>query len=239
MNPVLGIKDPGNPKTALTGNKGPFRGTGGSYIPAIDPTQIAINYIAPGTNGVPVSTGNDPSDIYETGWAPGQRNLFRQAPQKRLDLSVRKNIQIKEKLNLQFEFNVFNVTNTTSLDVPLNTAQIRQSSACSAKAVTADGGYDNCGSSNYYVNYGQIATSNLASDQASSLARLDQVPYTTGTGKGLTVPLRIPDGTLNTTCTAAGDPDNKGCPNNASTFGSVLGTIGGSRAVTFGIHFNY
>jgi hypothetical protein len=242
MNPVLGIKDPRNPKTALTGNKGPFRASGGSYIPVIDPTQIAINYITPGTNGVPVSTGTDPQDIYETGWAPGQRNLFRQAPQKRLDLSVRKNVQIKEKLDLQFEFNVFNVTNTTSLDVPLNTAQIRQNSACSAKAVTADGGYDNCGTSNYYVNYGQIATSNSPTDQASALARLDQVPYTNGTGKGLTVPLQIPVGAQGTTCiaseaiTAFG---TNGCPNNGSTFGSVLGTIGGSRAITFGVHFNY
>ena len=242
MNPVLGIKDPGNPKTALTGNKGPFRATGGSYIPTIDPTQIAINYIAPGTNGVPVSTGSDPQDIYETGWAPGQRNLFRQAPQKRLDLSVRKNVQIKEKLDLQIEFNVFNVTNTTSLDVPLNTAQIRQASACSANAVTADGGYDNCGTSNYYVNYGQIATTNAAGDQASALGRLDQVPYTSGTGKGLTVPLQIPVGAQGTTCIASQAITAygvKGCPNNASTFGSVLGTIGGNRAVTFGIHFNY
>jgi len=31
-------------------------------IPPIDPTQIAINYIAPGSMGVPNSTGNDPSD---------------------------------------------------------------------------------------------------------------------------------------------------------------------------------
>jgi hypothetical protein len=242
MNPVLGIKDPRNPKTALTGNKGSFRGTGGSYIPTIDPTQIAINYIAPGTSGVPVSTGNDPSDIYETGWAPGQRNLFRQASQKRLDLSVRKNVQIKEKLDIQFQFNVFNVTNTTSMDVPLNTAQIRQNSACSASAVTADGGYDNCGTSNYYVNYGQIATSNKSADQASALARLDQVPYTSGTGKGLSVPLQVPVGAQGTTCIASQAVTAygvNGCPNNGSTFGSVLGTIGGSRAVTFGVHFNY
>src|SRR5208337_2496893 len=60
MNPVLGIKDPSHPKTARTGNSGPFRSAGGTYIPAIDPTQIAINYVAPGQMGVPVSTGDDP-----------------------------------------------------------------------------------------------------------------------------------------------------------------------------------
>jgi hypothetical protein len=240
MNPVLGIKDPHNPATALTRNSGSMRGSGGSYIPAIDPTQIAINYIAPGTNGVPVSTGSDPQDIYETGWAPGQRNLFRQSPQKRLDLSIRKNIVVKEKMDLQLEFNVFNVTNTTSLDVPLNTAQIRQNLACSANAQAVDG--NNCEAG--YVNYAQIATSNTAADQASALSRLDQIPYTNGTGKGLTVPLLIPASNApNSLCTASGTvtgPNNTtGCPNNASTFGSVLGTIGGNRAITFGVHFTY
>ena len=48
MNPVLGIKDPKHPKTALTGNTGKFRGSGGSYIPYVDPSQIAINYLQPG-----------------------------------------------------------------------------------------------------------------------------------------------------------------------------------------------
>jgi hypothetical protein len=235
MNPVLGIKDPHNPATALTGNRGAIRASGGSYMPAIDPTQIAINYITPGQDGVPISTGNDPQDIYETGWAPGQRNLFRQSPQKRLDLSVRKNIQIKEKMDLQLEFNVFNVTNTTSLDVPLDTAQIRQNSACSAAAQAVKD--DNCELG--YVNYAQIATSNNPVDQASALARLDQIPYTNGTGKGLTVPLQIPIGAPGTTCTASEAPNANGCPNNASTFGSVLGTIGGNRAITMGMHLTF
>ena len=234
MNPVLGIKDPHNPATALTKNNGSMRGSGGSYIPAIDPTQIAINYIAPGTDGVPVSTGNDPQDIYETGWAPGQRNLFRQSPQKRLDVSVRKNIVVKEKLNLQLEFNVFNVTNTTSLDVPLDTAQIRQNSACSAAAQAVSG--DNCEAD--FLQYAQIATSNNPVDQQSALNRLDQIPYTNGTGKGLTVPLQIPVGANGTTCTASGAIPG-GCPNNASTFGSVLGTIGGNRAMTMGMHLTF
>jgi hypothetical protein len=236
MNPVLGIKDPGARKTALTGNKGPFRGSGGSYIPAIDPTQIAINYIAPGTDGVPVSTGNDPQDIYETGWASGQRNLFRQSVQKRLDISVRKNFQFNGKLDVQFEFNVFNVTNTTSLDVPMDQGQIRQNSACSAAAQAVSG--DNCEAD--FVNYGQIATSNKAVDQASALSRLDQVPYSTGTVRGLIIPTQVPvSPDPNSLCTASNAINSNGCANNSATFGSVLGTIGGNRAVTVGIHFTY
>jgi hypothetical protein len=30
-----------------------------------------------------------------------------------------------------------------------------------------------------------------------------------------------------------------GCANNAANFGSVLGTIGGARAFTMGIHITY
>ncbi len=235
-NPVLGIKNPHNPATALTGNHGAFRGSGGSYTPAVDPTQIAINYLAPGTSGVPVSTGTDPQDIYETGWAPGgQRNLFRQSPQKRLDLSVRKNIQMKEKLDLQLEFNVFNVTNTTSLDVPMNQGEIRQADACSANAQAVNG--DNCEAD--FVNFGQIVTSNSSADQQSALGRLDQVPYTNGSGKGLTVPLQIPTNALNTTCTASNSINKNGCANNAADFGSVISTIGGNRAFTMGMHLTF
>ena len=54
MNPVLGIKDPKHPKTALTGNKGSFRDRRvEATSPLLDPSQIAISYLAPGTNGIP------------------------------------------------------------------------------------------------------------------------------------------------------------------------------------------
>ena len=115
----------------MTGNKGDTRGTGGAYIPALDPTQISINYLQPGTDGIPVSTGTDPQDIYETDFAPPQRNIFRQSAQKQLNLSLRKQFNFTEKFALQYEFNVFNVTNTTSLDVPMNQGEIRQNYACS------------------------------------------------------------------------------------------------------------
>ena len=147
MNPILGIKDPTHPKSALTGNKGSFRGPGGSYIPTIDPSQIAIQYLAPGTNGIPESNtpesiaNGDPSDIYETAFNTGQRNIFRQSPQKRLDLSLRKGFRITEKIKAQFELNAFNLTNTTSLDIPQDQAQIRQNNGCSATAISAYGGY--------------------------------------------------------------------------------------------------
>lgn len=220
LNPVLGIKDPQHPASALTGNSGAFRGPGGSFIPAIDPSQLAINYVQPGNKGVPVSTGSDPQDIYETDFVPGQRNIFRQAAQKRLDLSLRKNFQIRDKFNVQYEFDVFNVTNTTSLDIPQDQTQIRQNFSCSNSAYALYGGNNNC--TFQYVNYGQIVTSNSPTDQQSALSNLDQMPVHNGSGKSTTIPTTI-----------------NGSPNNGANFGSVTGTIGGSRAVTMSLSIQF
>jgi hypothetical protein len=233
-NPVLSIKDPSHPNRALTGNNGQFRGSGGSFIPHIDPTQIAINYLAPGQNGIPVSTGSDPQDIYETDFAPGnQRNIFRQAAQKRLDLSVHKSFHATEKVLINYQFNVFNVTNTTSLDVPQNQTEVRQASACSNSAKVEG---NNCSASDYFVNFGQIVTSANQTDQQSAKTNLDQLPYTNGTGKGTTIPTLLPVGVGS--CTKSGSIGN-GCPNNGANFGSVTTTIGGSRAVTMGLHVTF
>jgi hypothetical protein len=228
MNPVLPIANPSNPKSALTGHSGAFR-SGSSYIPAIDPSQIAIHYLAPGVDGIPVSTGSEPQDIYETDFAPGQRNLFRQAFQKRADVSVRKQFRPSEKLTLEYRFNVFNLTNTTSLDVPQNQTEIRQADACSTSAYAVPG--NNCAAD--FVNYGQIVTSNSAADQQSALTNLDQLPYHNGSGKTTTIPTILPAGTLS--CSKA--TVTGGCPNNGANFGSVTGTIGGSRVITMDLHF--
>jgi hypothetical protein len=234
MNPILGVKDPSNVKAELTGNKGATRGFGGSYIPAIDPTQIQINYLQPGQDGIPVSTGDDPQDIYETDFAPPQRNIFRQSAQKQLNLSVRKQFHVRERYALQYEFNVFNVTNTTSLDVPMNQGEIRQSSACSTSAAQQG---NNCSPGEYYyVNYGQVVTSPSPTDQQSALSNLDQLPYSQGAGKSLTIPTLIPVGTR--TCVSVYAIPG-GCPNNAANFGSVYNTIGSNRMITVGFHFTY
>lgn len=234
MNPVLPIKDASNPKRALTGNNGAVRAAGGSYIPAIDPSEIDIHYIAPGTDGVPVSTGSDPQDIYETNFAPGQRNLFRQAFQKQLNLSVRKQFHPTERLGVEYDFNVFNVTNTPSFDVPQNQTQIRQNDACSTSAYNNPDG--NCAAD--YVNYGQIVTARDNADQQSAKTNLDELPYYQGTGRGITIPLQLPV-TAGTSCSYSVLPNNKGCPNNGANFGSVTGTIGSSRMITMGLHVTF
>jgi len=241
MNPVLGIKDPKNPKSAMTGNNGAKRGSGGVFIPTIDPTQVAIRYLTPGTNGIPVSTGSDPSDIYQTAFNVGQRNIFRQAGQKRLDMSFRKGFNFTSKLKGQFEFNMFNITNTTSLDVAQDQAQIRQNNGCSQTAIAAYGGGTNCNKYRSYLGYGQIVTANNSTDQQTALANLDQVPFSTGSGKSTQLPLSLLLGQGTCGLPAQTIPNSKppSCPNNAANFGSVTGTIGGNRAVTFGFHVTY
>jgi hypothetical protein len=234
MNPVLPIKNPSSPKSAYTGNKGDQRAAGGSYIPTLDPTQIDINYLTPGEKGIPLSTGNDPADIYETDFAPSdQRNIFRQAFQKRADISFRKNFQVSDRVSVLYAFNVFNLSNTTSLDVPQNQTQIAQSDGCSTAEEANQ--YNNCALG--YLNYGQIATSNKPADQLSAQNNIYVLPVVNGSGKGITVPTTLTSG--QGTCTSYGYASSAGCPNNGATFGSVTGVIGGARAITMNLHITF
>ncbi len=168
----------------------------------------------------------------------GQRNIFRQDPQKRLDMSFRKGFRITEKIRAEYELNVFNLTNTTSPDVPQDQAQIRQNNGCSASAIAAFGGGNNCGQYRSFLGYGQIVTSANPTDQSTALANLDQVPFSTGTGKSTQLPLTLGNGDsyCNPNLYVTG---TSYCPNNAANFGSVTGTIGGSRAFTMGFHITY
>jgi hypothetical protein len=217
LNPILPVKNPSQARSAaLTGNPGSFRSPTGSYMPSVDPRNIAINYLAPGQKGIPVSTGTDPQDIYETDFAPtNQRNIFKQALQKRLDVSFRKSVKFSKRYALQYNFDIYNIFNTTSLDVPQNQAQIRQNNACSPGAALVLAGKNNCTAD--YVNYGQIATTNSSADQQSVYGALDRIPQAQGTGKGTTIPLS----------------------SNGANFGSVTNTIGGNRQIVMGLHLTY
>ena len=58
------------------------------------------------------------SDPFETGFTTGQRNIFRQSFQKRADASLVKMTNFTERYALKYTFDVYNLTNTTSFDVP-------------------------------------------------------------------------------------------------------------------------
>jgi hypothetical protein len=60
------------------------------------------------------------ADPYETGFTSRQRNIFRQSFQKRADASMVKMTNFTERYALKYTFDVYNLTNTTSFDVPFN-----------------------------------------------------------------------------------------------------------------------
>jgi len=109
-------------KNALTGQSGAF------YDPnhpdssklALKSDCFTIPLIAQGTMGVPQG------DPYETNFTSGQRNIFRQSWQKRADASLVKVMPIASHYTLQYTFDVYNLTNTSSFDIPQNNVNQNQ-----------------------------------------------------------------------------------------------------------------
>jgi len=58
------------------------------------------------------------SDNFETGFTTGQRNIFRQAFQKRADASLVKVTPLGERYSLKYTLDVYNLTNTTASMFP-------------------------------------------------------------------------------------------------------------------------
>jgi hypothetical protein len=100
------------PKSAKTGASGAFSDSSGNNIPALKSSCFTLPLIPAGTMGTP---GND---SYETAFTAGQRNIFRQSAQKRTDISLVKELKVKERYALRYTFDVFNLTNTASFDIP-------------------------------------------------------------------------------------------------------------------------
>lgn len=110
-NPVVPLAGC-SPEQALTGKSGATPGE-----PALNPSCFGLPLLSPGAlNGAIPS--NDP---YETNFIDhGQRNIFRQAWQRRADISLSKTTRITERSSLRFTFDVFNLTNTASFDIPID-----------------------------------------------------------------------------------------------------------------------
>jgi Carboxypeptidase regulatory-like domain/TonB dependent receptor len=113
-NPIVPLKAGCTAKTAMTGASGAFTPSGGKT--ALNPACFTLPLLPAGGLGGAIPS----SDPFETGFASGQRNIFRQAFQKRADASLVKVISFRERYNLKYTFDVFNLTNTTSFDVPGN-----------------------------------------------------------------------------------------------------------------------
>ena len=113
-NPIVPLASGCTAKSALTGHSGAWTPAGAP--PALNAACFTLPILQAGGLGGAIPA----SDPFESGFTTGQRNIFRQSAQKRADASVVKMIPISERFNLKYTFDVYNVTNTTSLDIPGN-----------------------------------------------------------------------------------------------------------------------
>jgi hypothetical protein len=120
-NPVLPLAPGVSKKSALTGHSGAF----GAADAAFNPTSFAYPLLQPGgPEGVPAcgptTDGSTFCDAYESGFANGDRNIFRSAFQKSANIAFIKMTKITEKTNLRLSAEFLNITNTPSFDAPGN-----------------------------------------------------------------------------------------------------------------------
>ncbi|QNI32309.1 TonB-dependent receptor [Alloacidobacterium dinghuense] len=107
-NPVVPLAPGCDAHRAYTGHSGAF-GT-----PALNGACFTLPLLSPGDLGGAIPAGDD----FETNFTTGQRNIFRQSWQRRADISLVKAMNIGERITARYTFDVFNVTNTTSFDIP-------------------------------------------------------------------------------------------------------------------------
>ncbi len=115
-NPIVPLAPGCTAKSALTGHSG-------AWTPVLGPSGAALKsscFTLPLLQAGGLGGAIPDSDPYETGFTTGQRNIFRQSFQRRADASLVKETKLTERFELKFTFDVYNLTNTTSFDVPGN-----------------------------------------------------------------------------------------------------------------------
>jgi hypothetical protein len=112
-NPIVPLAPGCTPQNALTGATG-----NNPNFPALKASCFTIPILQPGDLNGAIPAG----DSYETNFIPngGQRNIFRQAWQKRADISIVKVTALTERVSLKYSFDVFNLTNHPSFDIPID-----------------------------------------------------------------------------------------------------------------------
>ncbi len=119
-NPVVPLAPGCNRKNALTGQNGAFYNVNTGEGAALKATCFSVPILQPGTMGVP--NGDD----FETNFTSGERNIFRQSWQRRADASLTKELPIHDQFTLLYSFDVYNITNTASFDIPQNNVNQNQ-----------------------------------------------------------------------------------------------------------------
>ncbi|HEX8812507.1 MAG TPA: TonB-dependent receptor, partial [Terracidiphilus sp.] len=113
-NPIVPLAKGCSAKSAMTGHSGAFYPING--FTALNPNCFTIPVLAPGSMNGAIPT----SDPFETDFTSGQRNIFRQSFQKRADASLSKIINFKERVDVKYTLDVYNLSNTPSFDIPGN-----------------------------------------------------------------------------------------------------------------------
>ena len=126
-NPIVPLNTAAGctPQNAVTGANGATPG-----IPALKPNCFTVPLLYPCSSTVvanpQTADGSFPcsaipdGDMFETNFTSGQRNIFRQPWQSRADLSVVKTTQVTERVSLKYSFDVYNLTNHPSFDIPID-----------------------------------------------------------------------------------------------------------------------
>ena len=118
-NPIVPLAPGCTPKNAVTGFSGAYANQGDPNSYALKASCFTLPLLNPGPNGdlngaIPIT------DTFETNFTTGQRNIFRQAWQKRADISFVKLTQLTERVSLKYSLDIFNLTNTASFDIPID-----------------------------------------------------------------------------------------------------------------------
>ena len=111
-NPVVPLAPGCTAKNAVTGGSGAF----GNGDTALKPSCFTLPLLQPGDLNGAIPAG----DTFETNFTTGQRNIFRQSWQRAAQISFLKVTQLSERYSVKYTFDVFNLTNTTSFDVPID-----------------------------------------------------------------------------------------------------------------------
>ena len=114
-NAIVPLKPGITPKQAeLQGTLGVNAGS-----PVLNENDFFPQFVAPGTNGVPACDASG-CDNFESLFSNTGRNIFRAPFQVRFDMSLAKEFAFKERYNLRFEFDAFNIFNHPDFDAPNN-----------------------------------------------------------------------------------------------------------------------
>jgi hypothetical protein len=110
-NPIVPLAPGCTPQKAFTGASGTIPGH-----PALNASCFNVPLLNPGDLGGAIPAG----DTFETNFTSGQRNIFRQPWQRRADISFLKTTKLTERFTMKYTFDVFNLTNTASFDIPID-----------------------------------------------------------------------------------------------------------------------